>query len=70
MEFDQETLKPTYKLLLGIPGRSNGFRDCSAIRINPRLLMKHGHLLVMIVKTLNNMIGDLVEQRKKARERK
>ena len=39
MEFDQETLKPTYHLLLGIPGRSNGIEIAQRLGINRQLLL-------------------------------
>ena len=68
MEFDQETLKPTYKLLLGIPGRSNGLEIAQRLGISPQVIDEARTFVSDNSQDLNNMIGDLVEQRKKARE--
>lgn len=70
MEFDQATLKPTYHLLLGIPGRSNGVEIAQRLGINQTIITESKSLVSDDSQDLNKMIGDLVEQRKAAREEK
>ncbi len=40
MEFDQETLQPTYKLLLGIPGRSNALEIAKRIAFTDSVIIE------------------------------
>lgn len=68
MEFDQETLQPTYRLLLGIPGRSNGLEIAKRLGIDEAVITEAQSLVSDDSQDLNAMIGDLVEQRKEARE--
>ena len=68
MEFDQATLQPTYRLLLGIPGRSNGLEIAKRLGIGPAIISEAQSLVSDDSQDLNAMIGDLVEQRKQARE--
>lgn len=68
MEFDQETLQPTYRLLLGIPGRSNGIEIAQRLGIDPAVIDEARSLVSDDSQELNQMIGDLVAQRKAARE--
>ncbi|QZN93657.1 endonuclease MutS2 [Limosilactobacillus panis] len=68
MEFDQETLKPTYRLLLGIPGRSNGLEIAQRLGISTTIIDEARSLVSDDSQDLNKMIGDLVEQRRAARE--
>lgn len=68
MEFDQETLQPTYRLLLGIPGRSNGIEIAQRLGIDSTVIDEARSLVSDDSQELNQMIGDLVAQRKAARE--
>lgn len=68
MEFDQETLRPTYRLLLGIPGRSNGIEIAQRLGIDSAVIDEARSLVSDDSQDLNKMIGDLVAQRKAARE--
>lgn len=68
MEFDQETLQPTYRLLLGIPGRSNGIEIAQRLGIDTAVIDEARSLVSDDSQDLNQMIGDLVAQRKAARE--
>lgn len=68
MEFDQETLQPTYRLLLGIPGRSNAFEIATRLGIDPQIITEARSLTDDDSQDLNDMIGDLVAQRKQAHD--
>lgn len=68
MEFDTETLQPTYRLMLGIPGRSNGIEIAQRLGIDETVIDEARSLVSDDSQDLNKMIGDLVAQRKAARE--
>lgn len=68
MEFDTETLQPTYRLMLGIPGRSNGIEIAQRLGIDEAVIDEARSLVSGDSQDLNKMIGDLVAQRKAARE--
>ena len=69
MEFDQETLQPTYRLLLGIPGQSNGIAIAKRLGLPTSVTAVAQSLVADDSQELNAMIGDLVEQRKQVREK-
>lgn len=67
MEFDQQTLQPTYRLMLGIPGQSNGIAIAKRLGIGESVINDAQSLVKDDSQELNAMIGELVEQRKQAR---
>ena len=70
MEFDAETLKPTYHLLIGIPGRSNAFDISKRLGIDDAIVEAARQLTDQDSQDLNEMIADLVQKRHEAEEEK
>ncbi|WP_137597518.1 endonuclease MutS2 [Paucilactobacillus kaifaensis] len=68
MEFDATTLKPTYRLLMGIPGRSNALEIASRLGLDEGIIAEAKSLTSEDSQDLNDMIGDLVAQRKLAHD--
>ena len=66
MEFDITTLQPTYRLLIGTPGRSNAFDIAARLGLNQEIVDRAKRLLDGESQNLNEMIGDLENQRKAA----
>jgi len=63
MEFDVETLRPTYKFLLGIPGRSNALEISKRLGLDQSIIDAAASLTTENSQELNDMIADLVERR-------
>lgn len=70
VEFDSKTLKPTYKLLIGIPGRSNALDISQRLGLPQTIIDSANQLVSKDSQDLNNMIGDLVQKRHDAEEDK
>ncbi|WP_056949041.1 endonuclease MutS2 [Secundilactobacillus odoratitofui] len=66
MEFDTQTLKPTYRLLIGIPGRSNALDIAQRLGIKQTIIDEARSLTDDDSQDLNNMIADLTAQKKRA----
>lgn len=64
MEFDIETLRPTYRLILGIPGRSNAFAIATRLGLDRALVERAREN----VGKSNEELETLLTQLKKARE--
>ncbi|UQS85202.1 endonuclease MutS2 [Apilactobacillus apisilvae] len=68
MEFDVETLKPTYHLLMGVPGQSNGLNIAERLGLSSQIINEARSLTDQDSQDLNNMIVELTNQTKLARE--
>ncbi|TPR38675.1 endonuclease MutS2 [Apilactobacillus micheneri] len=68
MEFDVDTLQPTYHLLMGIPGQSNGLNIAERLGLSDQIINEARSLTDQDSQDLNNMIVELTDQTKQARE--
>ncbi|WP_057876239.1 endonuclease MutS2 [Liquorilactobacillus aquaticus] len=68
MEFDIDTLQPTYRLLIGIPGRSNALDISKRLGLDKQIINQARQLTRSDSQDLNNMIQDLVQKRRMAEE--
>lgn len=66
VEFDVETLSPTYKLLIGVPGRSNAFEISKRLGLSESIIQRAKSLIHNETQTVDNMIASLEESRRLA----
>lgn len=69
MEFDEKSLQPTYRLLIGIPGQSNALSIASRLGLDDAIITEARSLTDKDSQDINNMIKKLTAQTKAADER-
>jgi DNA mismatch repair protein MutS2 len=68
VEFDPETLRPTYRLLVGVPGRSNAFAIASRLGLSEEIIRAARTRISAEENRLEEMIASLAEERRIAEE--
>lgn len=66
VEFNVETLSPTYKLLIGVPGRSNAFEISKRLGLKDTVIEKARSYISADSNQVENMIASLEESRRLA----
>ena len=62
-EFDVETLKPTYKLLIGIPGKSNAFAISRKLGLSEDIIKEASDLVGKNDRDFDEVLSQLEQQR-------
>ena len=65
VEFDSESLSPTYKLIIGIPGLSNAISIASNLGLDPELVWKAKELLITQRDTSSVVVEKLQDTQQK-----
>ena len=62
-EFDVETLKPTYKLIIGAPGKSNAFAISAKLGLSPAIIERAQSMIGSDNRTFESVIEQLEQSR-------
>ncbi|MBQ9900046.1 MAG: endonuclease MutS2 [Acholeplasmatales bacterium] len=68
VEFNTDTLMPTYRLLLGVPGKSNAIEIAKRLGLNEEIIKMARNELNNISSESSNLIGNLEEEMTKLRK--
>ncbi|WP_172632285.1 endonuclease MutS2 [Dictyobacter arantiisoli] len=68
VEFDVETLSPTYKLSIGLPGRSNALAIAQRLGLDQRIIRGARRFLGSAGVRMENLLEDLQSERKVAED--
>lgn len=69
-EFNVDTLSPTYKLLIGVPGRSNAFAISKKLGLSEEILKKANDFLSVETIKFEKILNEMEHDRIKAKEEK
>lgn len=69
-EFDIENLKPTYKLLIGVPGQSNAFAICKQLGLNSNILNYAKSLMNKDIVNIEELLKNIYDNKIKIEQEK
>ena len=67
-EFDVKTLRPTYRLIIGTPGKSSAFEISAKLGIPENIISRAGELISEDNKRMESVIGELEAARQEAEQ--
>lgn len=68
MEFDVDTLSPTYRLMIGVPGRSNALEISQRLGLNPSIIQQARDGISQDEHSINEMVANLERERREAEQ--